>query len=104
VRYRRYTPNLSWRCTHLLVACHAAASDKVASALRNREKWGLKLVAPEWLAACAKRGALQSEASYPALDERTPLAARPANKVRGLMHCTSHPAWSAVVPSGIVFA
>jgi hypothetical protein len=86
---RRYSPNLSRRCTHLLVARHAPGSDKLASAMRNREKWGLKLVGPNWLVACVESGSLQSEAGYPVLDERTPLAARPANKVCSLLERSS---------------
>ena len=78
----RYSPNLSRRCTPLLVAQNAPASDKLASAIRNQHKWGLKLVNSGWLAACAEWQALLDERPYMALADRTPLVARPLNKVR----------------------
>lgn len=84
----RYSPNLSRRCTHLLVSSHAGAaapSEKLSSALRNRHKWGLHLVSMGWLLCSTEHGARQPEASYAvAGDERTPLGARPTNKVCGI--------------------
>ena len=64
----RYTPNLSRKCTHVLVdpSCDLA-TEKLLSLRADRSTWRQEVVTLQWLAACKAGGARVGEAGFRAL-------------------------------------
>ena len=67
----RYTPNLSRKCTHVLVdpSCDLA-TEKLLSLRADRSTWRQEVVTLQWLAACKAGGARAGEAGFRALQVR----------------------------------
>ena len=66
--FPRYTPNLSRKCTHVLVdpSCDLA-TEKLLSLRADRSTWRQEVVSLQWLAACMAGGARVGEAGFRAL-------------------------------------
>lgn len=72
-----YSPQLSRRCTHLAAPASTQphSSEKLHSAKRNQQKWGLRIVTLDWLLRSAEQGQRLDESAFPVLGGREALGA-----------------------------
>ncbi len=107
---RRYSPNLSRRCTHLTVygqqgsaraaqSCSGHCSEKLCTAVQNRAKWGLSIVDIDWLVQSARAGKRLDEAAFPATLPPLPLPLSGAKEQAAPQTVGNGPAGSSSVAS-----